>query len=29
MTLILTVGCILVFRIGLEMRFPIWPPSLS
>ncbi|MFM1826658.1 MAG: hypothetical protein RLY67_39 [Pseudomonadota bacterium] len=29
MALILTVGCILVFRIGLEMRFPIWPPSLS
>ena len=29
MTVLLTAGCILVFRIGLEMTFPIWPPSLS
>jgi hypothetical protein len=29
LTLVLTVGTILVFRVGLEMRFPLLPPALT
>ena len=29
LTLVLTAGTILVFRVGLEMRFPLLPPALT
>ncbi len=29
LTLVLTIGTILVFRVGLEMRFPLLPPALT